>query len=272
MRFAVIGNPIAHSKSPEIHQAFAAQFGIELRYEKMLVERGQFSASMDDFFKTATGCNVTVPFKTDAFDYADRLSPAAQAAGAVNTLYKKAEGVFGDNTDGIGLVRDLQENLGLRLADARVLIVGAGGATRGVILPLLNAGVRSLTIANRTESKAEQLVGLFADTRLRACGFEALASESGFELIINATSASLTAEPLPLPDGVFACDGLAYDMVYGAKPTVFMQQADDRQMRVCDGLGMLIEQAAASFELWHQRRPQTAPVIEQLRAQLRKQL
>lgn len=271
MHFAVIGNPITHSKSPDIHQAFASQFGIDLVYEKQLVEIGQFNTAMDDFFNDAVGCNVTVPFKEEAYHYADKLSADAKSAGAVNTLVKTAQGIYGDNTDGIGLVRDLTVNHQCHLVNKKVLIIGAGGAAKGVLLPLLNQQVNTITVANRTLEKAQSLVATFAmPERLSACSFAELKNKSSFDLIINATSASLSGATLPLPKNIFSHDGLAYDMFYADYPTPFMALAKSNGMEAVDGLGMLVEQAAASFLLWHQVMPQTADVIKKIRNTLSK--
>ncbi len=271
--YAVIGNPIAHSKSPQIHAAFARQTGQELVYEAVLAPVDGFIQTVADFrARGGLGLNVTVPFKLEAFALADRHTPRAQAAGAVNTLAFDADGVLGDNTDGAGLVRDLSANFNFALAGRRILLLGAGGATRGVLLPLLDSRPASLTIANRTVAKAEALAALFAaragSTVLDACGFDALAGRR-FDLVINATAASLADALPPLPPGLYAEDALAYDMMYGRDPTRFMRAAlADGAARVADGLGMLVEQAAESFTLWRGVRPDSAPVLAALRRQL----
>ena len=272
-RYAVIGNPIAHSKSPQIHAAFARQTGQELSYEALLAPVDGFAQTVADFrAQGGRGLNVTVPFKLEAFALAERHTPRAQAAGAVNTLAFDADGILGDNTDGAGLVRDLTANLDFALAGRRILLLGAGGATRGALLPLLDSRPAHLTIANRTVGKAEALAALFAahagDSVLDACGFDALAGRR-FDLVINATAASLAGELPPLPPGLYAEGALAYDMMYARAPTRFMRAAlADGAARVADGLGMLVEQAAESFALWRGVRPDGAPVLAELRRQL----
>ena len=272
-RYAVIGNPIAHSKSPQIHAAFARQTGQALSYEALLAPVDGFAQTVADFrAHGGRGLNVTVPFKLEAFALAEHHTARAQAAGAVNTLAFGADGVLGDNTDGAGLVRDLTANLDFALAGRRILLLGAGGATRGVLLPLLDSRPARLTIANRTVAKAEALAALFAaragDTALDACGFDALAGRR-FDLVINATAASLADELPPLPPGLYAEGALAYDMMYARAPTRFMRAAlADGAARVADGLGMLVEQAAESFTLWRGVRPDSSPVLAALRRQL----
>ena len=272
-RYAVIGNPIAHSKSPQIHAAFARQTGQELSYEALLAPVDGFAQTVADFrAHGGRGLNVTVPFKLEAFALAERHTARAQAAGAVNTLAFGADGILGDNTDGAGLVRDLTANLDFALAGRRILLLGAGGATRGALLPLLDSRPASLTIANRTVAKADALAALFAaragDTVLDACGFDALAGRR-FDLVINATAASLAGELPPLPPGLYAEGALAYDMMYGRDPTRFMRAAlADGAARAEDGLGMLVEQAAESFALWRGVRPDSGPVLAALRRQI----
>ena len=272
-RYAVIGNPIAHSKSPQIHAAFARQTGQELSYEALLAPVDGFAQTVADFrAHGGRGLNVTVPFKLEAFALAERHTARAQAAGAVNTLAFGADGILGDNTDGAGLVRDLSANLDFALAGRRILLLGAGGATRGALLPLLDSRPARLTIANRTVAKAEALAALFAaragDCVLDACGFDALAGRR-FDLVINATAASLADELPPLPPGLYAEGALAYDMMYGRDPTRFMRAAlADSAARAADGLGMLVEQAAESFTLWRGVRPDSGPVLAALRRQI----
>ncbi|APR03382.1 shikimate dehydrogenase [Thauera chlorobenzoica] len=272
-RYAVIGNPIAHSKSPWIHAAFARQTGQALAYEALLGPLDGFTATVHAFRAAGgRGMNVTVPFKLEAYALADRHTPRAEAAGAVNTLVFERSGILGDNTDGAGLVRDLSANLGCTLAGRRILLLGAGGATRGVLLPLLGSRPAALTIANRTVGKARTLAERFtvhaAGTGLDACGFAELAGRR-FDLVINATAASLAGELPPLPPGLYAEGALAYDMMYGHGDTRFMQAARaDGAAHVADGLGMLVEQAAESFALWRGIRPDSAPVLAALRRQL----
>lgn len=270
-RYAVFGNPIAHSKSPRIHALFAQQTGQDLTYEALLAPLDGFAAVVRDFVAAGgRGANVTVPFKEEAFRLAARLTPRARAAGAVNTLAFGVDGMLGDNTDGAGLVRDLTANLGAAIAGRRVLLLGAGGAARGAVLPLLEQKPAELFIANRTADKAAalatELAPLAPDGAVhpQGGGFDALAGR-GFDLVINATSAGLTAQALPLPAGVFAPGSLAYDMLYG-RETPFMAQARAAGARVADGLGMLVEQAAEAFALWRGLRPDTAPVLAALRA------
>ncbi len=268
-RYAVIGNPVAHSKSPQIHAAFARLTSQDMTYEAILAPPGGFVATVRAFIAAGgRGMNVTVPFKLEAYALADTRSPRAEAAKAVNTLVFSPAGIHGDNTDGLGLVADLTRNLGFQLAGKRILLLGAGGAARGVLLPLLGEQPALLHLANRTPDKARALREEFASRaggcRLGAGGFEELAGRQ-FDLVINATAASLTGEAPPLPDGLYAPDGLAYDMVYG-RETPFMAAARRQgAARQADGLGMLIEQAAESFFLWRGVRPPTASVLAQLR-------
>ena len=268
-QYVVIGNPIAHSKSPQIHARFAQQTGQDLGYERLLAPLDGFDAAVRAFIAGGgRGANVTVPFKLDAFALADERSLRAQAAGAVNTLRFDDGRIFGDNTDGVGLVRDILSGGGAAIADARVLLLGAGGAARGVILPLLDEQPRQIVIANRTLAKADQLVTQFSQAggKLSASRFESLSGT--YDLVINATSASLSAELPPAPPSVFSSQTFAYDMMYGPAPTVFMQMAAAHGARVRDGLGMLVEQAAESFFVWRGVRPDTAPVYQWLREQL----
>ncbi|WP_110598487.1 shikimate dehydrogenase [Salinicola lusitanus] len=267
-RYAVFGHPIGHSKSPRIHAAFAEQTGQKLCYDAIEAPVNGFAGAWRAFVDAGgRGGNVTVPFKQEAFALAEVLSPRAQLAGAVNTLLIGEDGrLHGDTTDGVGLVRDLNAHAA-PLTGARVLLLGAGGASRGVIEPLLEAGIAMLTVANRTVSKAEALAALFVDKGdVVGCGFDRV--EGPFDLVVNATSASLAGDLPPLPDHLFAADGLAYDMMYAAEPTVFLRWAAERGARSVDGLGMLIEQAAESFWLWRRVRPDTAPLRELLRREL----
>ena len=269
-RYCVFGNPIAHSKSPAIHTLFAASSDQHLTYEALLAPLDGFANTVRDFVVAGgRGANVTVPFKEEAFRLCDRLSQRAERAGAVNTLVFEGKEIFGDNTDGAGLVRDITQNLGFSLSGKQVLLLGAGGAARGVILPLLAADPASLFIANRSAEKAEVLAALFAGSVAVDGGNVAKIAGKCFDLVINATSASLSGETLPLPAGVFASGSLAYDMMYGKGDTVFMAQARQLGAAQCaDGLGMLVEQAAEAFALWRGVRPETQPVLASLRAQL----
>ncbi len=268
-RYAVFGNPIAHSKSPAIHAAFAAQTRQSLHYDAILAPLDGFARAVADFVAAGgRGANVTVPFKEEAHRLATRLTPRAVRAGAVNTLSFDPEGIAGDNTDGAGLVRDIGDNLGFPLAGRRVLLLGAGGAARGAIGPLLDTGVAHLTIANRSAPRAHDLARLFAPHGdVEGCGLGEIAGR--FDLLINATSASLAGEAIALPRGSYAPGALAYDMMYGARETPFLAAARQAgATRVADGLGMLVEQAAEAFLLWRGIRPQTASVLADLRARL----
>ncbi len=262
-RYAVIGNPVAHSKSPWIHAEFARATGQDIEYGRLEASPGRFVASVKDFRRAGgRGLNVTLPFKEEAFSYCGgQTSARASAASAVNTLRFDGESVFGDNTDGIGLVTDLERNLAQTLAGKRVLLLGAGGAARGVLQPLLERAPASLTIANRTVRRAKALADLF--DAVTGGGYRELAGQS-FDLVINATSAGLANAVPPLPPGVFAPGALAYDLVYG-RDTPFLAMARAAGAATQDGSGMLVEQAAESFLVWRGLRPETAPVLAALR-------
>lgn len=260
-RYAVLGNPISHSKSPQIHALFAKQTGQDISYEAIEAPLDGFAATIERLRSEGyKGCNVTVPFKFNAFKCATELSARAKAAQAVNTLSFEGDKIIGDNTDGAGLVRDIEQNVGISLAEKNVLLMGAGGASYGVVLPLLTAGAK-LTIANRTASKAVELAAQFS--AVTGGGYENLAGLQ-FDVIINATSAGLTDSEVPLPEGIFAPGALAYDMMYG-RETPFMAFARREGAQVADGLGMLVEQAAEAFFIWRGVRPDTRPVITALR-------
>jgi shikimate dehydrogenase len=270
-QYCVFGNPIAHSKSPDIHAAYAAQTGQQLIYGKRLAPIDGFADAVRAFIaEGGKGANVTVPFKLEAHKLADALSVRAQAAGAVNTLIFSEEGIIGDNTDGAGLVTDIVYNAQTPIAGKRVLLLGAGGAARGVVLPILEHRPAALVIANRTVATAEALVEQFAalagEGVLSACGFADIAGE--YDIIINATSASLSADLPPVPPSAFKPGALALDMMYGKEPTVFMQFAAAHGAQTRDGLGMLVEQAAEAFMAWRGVRPATAEVLSALRAGL----
>jgi len=261
-RYAVFGHPVAHSKSPLIHAAFARQTGQDIAYEAILAPLDGFAGSVAAFVAAGgRGANVTVPFKEKAYALANRLTPRAQRAGAVNTLKFESDGILGDNTDGTGLVADLTRNLHRTLAGKRILLLGAGGAARGAIGPLLDQQPAALVIANRTVSRAQELANLFGRS-VRACGFDA--ADTPFDLVINATAASLAGELPPLSPRVFATGSLAYDMMYG-RDTPFLSFARTHGAATADGLGMLVEQAAEAFHVWRGIRPDTAPVIAALR-------
>jgi shikimate dehydrogenase len=264
-RYAVIGHPISHSKSPLIHRLFAEQTGQDISYEAIEAPLDGFAATIARLRQEGyKGCNVTVPFKFEAYELAkDYLGASAQAAQAVNTL--KFDGrLYGDNTDGIGLVIDIQDNHGVAVQDQCVLLMGAGGASYGVVLPLLMAGAK-LTVANRTADKAVMLAAHFAASgTVVGGGYETLAGQQ-FDIVINATSSGLSDELPPLPPGIFAPGALAYDMMYG-RETPFMKFAREQgAAQVADGLGMLVEQAAEAFFIWRGVRPDTAPVLAALR-------
>ena len=270
-RYAVVGNPIAHSKSPEIHAAFARQTGEDIEYARLLAPSHGFRATVESFRGAGgKGVNVTVPFKLEAFDLADDISQRAKDAQAANFLRFDEGRIHADNTDGIGLTRDIVRNLGVGLAGKRVLLIGAGGAAQGVLTPLLEYEPRILTIANRTVEKALRLAETFRHkpiaeaSVISGLSFGELAGHH-FDVVINATSASLHDELPPLPADAFAAGALAYDMMYAAKPTPFLAFAAAQGAKTSDGLGMLVEQAAESFLLWRGVRPETAPVIAMLR-------
>ena len=266
-RYAVFGNPIEHSKSPFIHTRFAEQTGQQLIYTAERVEAGDFNQAVARFAEHGgKGLNITVSFKQDAWHLATQRSQRAQRAGAVNTLVINGTGdYFGDNTDGIGLVRDLVNNHRLQLEGKTILIIGAGGAVRGVIEPLLAGKPAALTIANRTKDKAQQLARDFSDLgNINACGLDEFGS-SGYDIIINGTSASLSGKLPALPATLITESTFCYDMMYATKPTPFMHWARQHGAKhVVDGKGMLVEQAAESFRLWRGCEPETTPVIEAL--------
>jgi shikimate dehydrogenase len=270
-QYAVYGNPVKHSKSPQIHAAFAEQTGQQLHYRAHKVELGRFAEAASQFFSHGgKGLNITVPFKLDAFEFASQLSGRARRAGAVNTLALQDDGgVYGDNTDGVGLVRDIHDNLGWDLSGRRILVLGAGGAVRGILGPLLKQGPAHVLIANRTVAKAQSLAKQFEDLgQVAGCSYEGLASGQ-FDLIINGTSSSMSGDLPPLPHHILSNDGCAYDMMYSADPTPFMRwAAGETAWAVSDGLGMLVEQAAESFCIWRGVRPDTKPVIELVRQSL----
>lgn len=267
-RYAVIGNPVEHSKSPWIHARFAEQTGEAIEYGSIRAPKNAFAAAVAAFRASGgKGANVTLPFKEDAYALSSELSERARAARAVNTLLFSKSGIAGDNTDGCGLTRDLTLNQGFEIRGRRVLLLGAGGAARGVLLPLIEERPASLVIANRSVEKAHGLLKLLPARRSNAaavCAYDALGGQV-FDLVINATSVGLTDTALPLPAGLFSPGSLAYEMMYG-RETAFMRQArNDGATRLSDGLGMLVEQAAESFFLWRGVRPRTAPILAGLR-------
>lgn len=274
-QYAVMGNPVAHSKSPRIHTLFAEQTGQKLRYSTILVERGQFTGAVTHFFENGDqGLSITVPFKEEAWQLAKVKTSRAQKAGAVNTLWQDEQGrLHGDNTDGLGLVADLVRNNRVEIKGARILILGAGGAVRGVLEPLLAEEPGEIVIANRTVSKAEVLAELFVkgvervESAVSACGFEDL--EGRFDLVVNGTAASLQGEMPPLPPSIIDEDTCCYDMMYGPDETVFNRWCREQGAgKNLDGLGMLVEQAAEQFALWRGIRPDTSVILDLLRREI----
>jgi len=262
-RYAVIGHPVAHSKSPWIHAQFARATGEDIVYDAIDAPPEGFVATVEKFRAgSGKGLNVTLPFKEQAFRYCAGTSARAAAAQAVNTLVLDREQPFGDNTDGVGLVRDVTANLGRSIAGARVLLLGAGGAAQGVLAPLAEAGAAAIVVANRTPARAETLAARVPGAT--ACGFDALGGRP-FDLVVNATSAGLSGELPRLPQGLFRPGALAYDMLYG-RETEFLAMARAAGAATSDGLGMLVEQAAESFLVWRGVRPDTRAVLAALRA------
>jgi len=264
-RYAVVGNPVAHSRSPAIHAEFARQTGQDIAYTRLLAPLDGFAQTVRRFRAGGgSGLNVTLPFKGEAFRLATEPTKRARSAEAVNTLRFEGERVLGDNTDGAGLVCDILGNLEFSLAGKRVLLVGAGGAASGVIQALLGASIAALVLANRTVERARELAKRFGGA-VEPCGLDAL-DDAPFDVIVNATSASLSGEAPPLAPGVFGPGCLAYDMVYGKGETPFLAAARAAgAAQLADGLGMLVEQAAESFAVWRGVRPDTAPVLAMLR-------
>lgn len=264
-RYAVFGNPLSHTMSPRIHSAFAAQFGEDMTYEAIEAPVDGFEDAVRAFIaKGGKGINVTVPFKVRAEAMADESLEAANICGASNCLKFEGDRIIADNFDGVGLVRDIENNLGVELKGKRVLFAGAGGATRGALGPFLEAGVAEICIANRTVEKAEAVAQLLGPRgSLHACGYNAISH--GFDVVLNATSASLTGACPPVPPVAFEGAALAYEMVYGKGKTPFLMLAEDSGAEeIADGVGMLVEQAAEAFAWWRGRRPDTAPVIAEL--------
>lgn len=269
-RYAVLGNPIDFSKSPFIHMSFAQATGQDIEYTRLLGPLGQFDATVDQFRRDGgLGLNVTAPFKLDAHQYASKRSPAATLAGAANALKFDGAQVLAENFDGVGLVRDVVHNLGHALRGRRVLLLGAGGAARGALLPFLAEQPRQLVIANRTESKARELAAIAEARQSGATQVQAVATQAldamTFDLVFNATSASLRGELPVVPATVFAPDALAYELAYGKGLTPFLRLARNAGVRhLADGVGMLAEQAAEAFQWWRGVRPGTQGVIRQL--------
>ena len=266
-QYAVFGNPIKHSKSPEIHQAFAKQTQQDLHYAKQLVAVDDFATAVAGFVKAGgQGLNITVPFKLEAYELADSLSLRARQAGAVNTLKLESDGtIYGDNTDGIGLVNDIIDNHGWKIAGKTVLVLGAGGAVRGILGPLLAQNPAQVIIANRTFSKAQQLATAFAKVgNIKAQAFEDITSQP-VDMIINGTSASISGDVPPISAATINSDTACYDMMYGKELTAFLLWAQQQgAVKLADGLGMLVGQAAEAFYVWRGVRPQVQAVIKQL--------
>lgn len=266
--YAVFGSPIGHSRSPDIHRRFAEQTGQDLIYTRQEVKAEEFEAAFREFFELGgSGLNITLPLKELAFQLADRTTERARQAAAVNTLKLEEDGrLLGDNTDGVGLVRDLCESLDWQVGDRRVLLLGAGGAVRGVLGPLLAQKPAQLWIANRTAGRAEELAKTFAPLgEVHGCGLDSIPAMT-FDLIINGTSMSLQGESPLLGQAQLGAETACYDMAYGAEPTAFLRWARENGVsRLADGLGMLVEQAAEAFYLWRGIRPETAPVLRALR-------
>jgi len=263
---AVFGNPIGHSRSPVIHEAFAEQFGIALRYEKILVQPGLFPEAVSAFRdRGATGFNITVPFKVDGFNLVSHHDQTAQTTGVVNTVSLTEKGeLIGYNTDGPGLVRDLKARLKWPLKDRKILVLGAGGAVQGIIASLLSEAPSELTLWNRSSQRAVEIAGSFSDSRVTAKMDAEL--QSSYDLVINGTSAGLSGSVPLIPRRVLGTDTQCYDMMYGEEKTHFLKWCCLDQDRPCaDGLGMLIEQAALAFSIWFDREPDTHPVFMQLR-------
>jgi shikimate dehydrogenase len=260
-QYAVIGNPINHSKSPFLHTVFAAQSNQAMSYRAILAPTDQFANTLKRFIDDGgRGANITLPFKIDVYDLCDELTPRAEAAGAVNTLSFDQDRIVGDNTDGCGLVRDITQNARVVLENKRILLIGAGGAARGVVMPLLECHPAELTIANRSSEKAHQLANEFKRYgKIRYSELTALNTQ--FDVIINATSSSINAQRPDIPDVVFKPGALAYDMMYGPTPTLFMQHATKHRAKARNGWGMLVEQAAEAFFIWRGVRPDTSELL-----------
>ncbi len=261
-QYAVIGNPIAHSKSPFLHTAFAAQCQQVLHYRAILAPVDQFATTLKQFISQGgRGANITLPFKLDAFQACTELTARARAAGAVNTLQFDGDTIKGDNTDGFGLVRDITDNAGVTLRNRRILLLGAGGAARGALLPLMECHPSELVIANRTEEKAQQLASDFGKSG--NISYNSFADLQGpFDIIINATSSSINQQRPPVPASVYQPTSLAYDMMYGEHPTPFLQHAATQHAQTRNGWGMLVEQAAEAFYIWRGVRPDTSRFLQ----------
>jgi shikimate dehydrogenase len=272
-RYVVLGNPVAHSRSPAIHAAFAAQTGEPVAYERLLAPLDGFVATVQAFAQAGgQGCNVTVPFKFEAFSLCPRHTERALLAQAANTLRFDADGWLADNTDGVGLMADIEGAAGVPMEGLRVLLIGAGGAAAGVLGPLLGRGPREVVVANRSLQRAHELVQRHTPlaqahgVTLRACTLDA--PGQAFDVVFNASASSLAGGEIPVPGDVLRPGALAVDLMYGAAAQPFMAWARAHGAEARDGLGMLVEQAAESFQLWRGVRPATAPVLQQLRTQI----
>jgi shikimate dehydrogenase len=267
-RYALVGNPVAQSKSPVLHAAFARQLHQDMTYEAILATKENFHETVRTFIREGgKGMNITAPFKLDVLDLVDTMSERGRAAQAINTLKFDENGVYGDNTDGAGLVSDIQEYMGIKLKGRRLLVVGAGGAARGIFLPLLQTGPAYFLVVNRTAHKAHEIVGDRAGPGKVEAGAIELAAGGQFDVVINATSASLTGDHLPLPPGTYAKGSLAYELAYNKGRTPFMDDATrGGAARLADGLGMLVGQAAEGFLLWRGMRPDVTEVMRMLRS------
>jgi shikimate dehydrogenase len=271
-QYAVFGHPIAQSKSPQIHMAFAEETSQELNYRAILAAKDGFTEALNEFFSdpTAKGCNVTMPFKQEAAQWVDDLSPAAKSAGSVNTIIRQADGRFlGDTTDGYGLVTDLTDH-DVKIEKQSILLIGAGGAARGVVAELLSCNPKQLVITNRSVDKAQTLVELANDKRVKCASFKELDNLDGnFDVIINSTSTSLSDHLPPINQNILKTASCVYDMVYSKEPTVFLQQATELGVPcTLDGLGMLVGQAAQSFFLWTGIKPKGRGLLDKLRSEL----
>ena len=266
-RYGVIGYPVSHSRSPVIHRLFAIQTQQKMQYELLQVAPEGLEVSIAQFRRTGgRGLNVTLPHKTEVANFVDEMSERARRAGAINTLDFREDRVFGDNTDGVGLMRDLTQNHGINIRDTNILILGAGGATRGIVGPLLQANPSHLTIANRTVPKAAALADFFSSIGdVSSCQFDEVDASREYHIIINATSAGVKGETPPYPDAAVSAQSLCYDLSYGLTPTPFVRWATEQGAgKAIMGWGMLVEQAAESFLLWRGVRPDTAPVLKQV--------
>jgi len=269
-QYRVTGNPIKHSLSPRIHTQFAREASQPIEYTTQQCDDAEFSSKIKQQLISGEilGTNVTLPFKEQACALADIRTARADTAGAANTLWLNEKGqICADNTDGVGLLNDLKNNLGLNLAGKRVLILGAGGAVRGVIQPMLEAGVARIDIANRTVSRAQAIADIFVGDAVSACGYDQITGPA-YDLIVNGTSASLSGDLPPVPDNAIDAHTCGYDMMYGATLTPFCAWCESKGARAIDGLGMLVEQAAESFLIWRGVKPSTANILSQLRDEL----